>query len=129
VYGQSIFERNANSLYEWLIDWGDNFGWIRTFSLSELQQAANNGRVSVICARRKNRAASGHITMVVPENEQAIAVRRNGEVVQPLESQAGTINRQFIVRNSWWTALSGGAAKYDGFGFWYTDQTKPSIAI
>jgi hypothetical protein len=129
VYGETIFEKNANSLYDWLIEWGDDFGWVRTLSLTELQSAANEGCVAIICARRKNRTASGHMTAVVPESQEFGATRRDGEVVRVVESQAGTTNYRFMVRNPWWTSTSSGVAKYDGFGFWYTDATKEFIAI
>lgn len=113
VYDTTLREMSANSLHDWLADWGPRFGWTRTLSLGEAQDQANRGRVVVICARNRNRNRSGHICAVVPETATQIAVRSGAEVTGPLQSQAGRTNhryRTFV----WWTT-----ATFDGVGFWW----------
>lgn len=120
-YGATVHELNANALYEWLLDWGADFGWVRTVSLSDLQEAANSGRVSVICARRKDRNRSGHIAAVVPETRAFKASRRDAGVVSPVQSQAGASNHEYWVsEKAWWTG-----AQFDSFGFWFREEGAP----
>jgi hypothetical protein len=111
-YAKTVAEINANGLFNWLEEFGDDFGWRRTFSLDELQQAANGGQVSIICAQRKDLNASGHICAVVPENGNAKATRKNNLVAVPLQSQAGVTNFRFGGR-PWWLS-----DKFRSYGFW-----------
>jgi len=56
-------------------------------------------------ARRKDDGRSGHIVAVVPETNDKRA-RRNteGEVIAPLQSQAGSVNFQYGTgKVNWWT--------------------------
>lgn len=124
AYDVTIREMNANSLHDWLSDWGTRFGWARTLSLSDLQDAANAGEVALICARRKDRNRSGHICAVVPETDVSRAGRTNGAVVRPLQSQAGTNNHAFW-NHVWWSQRS--QPMFDAVGFWHTDQTLPAV--
>jgi hypothetical protein len=65
---------------------------------------ANQGGLAVIVARRKEDGRSGHIVMVVPET-QAHRAKRNGagEVIAPLQSQAGESNFRFGTSTlNWW---------------------------
>ena len=114
-YGRTVRELNANSLYDWLEDFGPAFGWQREIELTALQAAANAGGVCVIVARRVDLNRPGHITAVVPETTDAKAVRNaQDEVVRPLESQAGTRN---VVRSApasaWWQG-----SRFQAFAFW-----------
>ncbi|MBD2770152.1 hypothetical protein IC235_19875 [Hymenobacter sp. BT664] len=111
-YGTTVEEYNVNSLYNWLEEFGTDFGWRRTTSLTELQQAANLGQVGIICAQRTNLNAPGHIVAVVPETESHKASRQGGQVSVPLQSQAGAINFRYGGRG-WWTG-----AQFRRFGFW-----------
>jgi len=104
LIGSTITEMRANGLFGWLNDFGPSFGWRRTGTLSDLQQAANQGGLGLIVAKRKDEGRSGHIVMVVPEAEGR-AARRNaaGEVIAPLQSQAGETNFQFGTSTlNWW---------------------------
>jgi predicted chitinase len=114
-YGDSIRELNANMLHDWLEDYGLIFGWKRVVNLDVLQAAANNGEVCIIVARRKDLNRSGHITAVVPEHDNFYAARNpSGEVLRPVESQAGVKNYRFVTKaKSWWLD-----ARYESFGFW-----------
>jgi hypothetical protein len=103
-YGDTIEEVRANGLFRWLRDFGPRFGWRQTGTLTKLQQAANVGGVGLIVARRTQEGASGHIVMVVPETQHA-AARRNaaGEVIAPLQSQAGATNFRYGTgKLDWW---------------------------
>ena len=93
LIGNTISEIRANDLFRWLRDFGPRFGWRQTGTLTKLQQEANQGAVCLIVARRKEDGKSGHIVAVVPETESASAARNSaGEVVRPLQSQAGSKN-------------------------------------
>lgn len=111
-YGTTVNEMNANALYNWLSDFGPEFGWKRSFDLDELQNAANQGKIGIICAIRKNLNESGHICAVVPETAAAKATRVAGKVSVPLQSQAGRTNKAYF-SSKWWSA-----AYYRAFGFW-----------
>src|SRR5947207_15812951 len=84
---------------------GRMFGRRKSGTLTILQQNANQGGVSLIVARRKEDGRSGHIVMVVPETD-AQGARRNsaGDVVAPVQSQAGSVNfRRGTGTLNWWT--------------------------
>lgn len=104
LIGTTLREMRANDLFRWLRDFGPDFGWRQTGTLSKLQQAANQGGVALIVARRKAEGKSGHIVAVVPETAQKSARRdANGEVVAPLQSQAGARNfRMETGTANWW---------------------------
>jgi hypothetical protein len=113
-YGENVAELSANSLYDWLREFGNAFGWSRMAGLDALQEAANNGGVGVICAQRTDLNRSGHICLVVPEVPPHTAARRDGSVSLPLQSQAGTRNFSFSCgTTAWWTG-----SQFRAFGFW-----------
>ncbi|HHW65874.1 MAG TPA: glycoside hydrolase family 19 protein [Rhodocyclaceae bacterium] len=114
-YGRTVRELNANSLYDWLEDFGPAFGWQREIELTALQAAANAGEVCVIVARRVDLNRPGHITAVVPETAAATAVRSaHNEVLRPLESQAGTRNvLRAPAAGAWWLN-----SRFQAFAFW-----------
>lgn len=104
LIGNTIHELRANDLFRWLRDFGPMFGWRQTGTPTKLQLAANQGAVALIVARRKDANRSGHIVMVVPETDTHAARRDNtGEVVAPLQSQAGVSNFQYgTSQPGWW---------------------------
>jgi hypothetical protein len=105
---------NANALHDWLEDHGTDFGWVRRFDLNALQEAVNEGDVGVICAQRKDLNRPGHISVVVPETKDHVAFRRGGDVLRPLQSQAGSRNAKYATGTySWWLG-----EQFDKFGFW-----------
>ncbi len=104
LYEKTIDEQRANDLFRWLRDFGLRFGWRQTGTLTKLQEAANLGGVGLIVARRKLDGKSGHIVAVVPETPEFRAKRDSaGEVLAPLQSQAGSVNfcRRAVPRE-WW---------------------------
>lgn len=115
VYGETVHEMNANMLHDWFKDYGANFGWQNEVDLDSLQGAANVGEVCIIVAQRQDLSRSGHIVAVVPEHDGFQAKRNSaGEVLQPLESQAGATNFRFKVGNRHWWQQD----KFRSFGFW-----------
>jgi hypothetical protein len=117
VYGKTVREMNANSLYDWLDHWSERFGWRRSFEPKELQQTVNLGGIGVVCAKRVDIRRSGHITCVVPETTDHTALRRGEAVIAMLQSQAGSRNKQYF-SSAWWNERSH---EYSGFGFWVHD--------
>lgn len=104
LIGNTVQEMRANDLFHWLRDFGPSFGWRQTGTATKLQQAANQGGVALIIARRKENGRAGHVAAVVPETPEAGA-RRNalGEVSSPLQSQAGSSNFRYGTgKPQWW---------------------------
>ncbi len=112
AYGTTVSEMNANSLFEWFDDFGDDFGWRRVASVDELQTQANLGAVAVISGINADRNRSGHIVAVVPETATAKAQRSGGIVTRPVQSQAGASNFQYG-GTVWWTS-----SRFSDFSFW-----------
>ncbi|HEY0823341.1 MAG TPA: hypothetical protein VGD76_06085 [Ramlibacter sp.] len=104
LIGATIVEVRANDLFRWLRDFGPQFGWRQTGTLTKLQTEVNQGAIGLVVARRKEDGRSGHIVAVVPETDEATA-RRNaaGEVIAPLQSQAGVSNFRYGTgKLNWW---------------------------
>jgi hypothetical protein len=113
-YGDTIDEQRANDLFRWLRDFGPQFGWRQTGSLTKLQLAANSGGIGTIVARRKEDGKSGHIVMVVPEISKSAVWDSKGEVTSPLQSQAGVTNFRYGTgRPDWWRG-----DQFAEFAFW-----------
>lgn len=112
TYGTTVQELNANSLYQWLEEFGPDFGWRRTVSVTELQDAANSGQVCLIVGQRKELNQPGHICAVVPETQEHRVSRRGTVVTVPLQSQAGARNFRYGGR-VWWTG-----SQFGRFAFW-----------
>jgi len=113
-YGDTVHELNANALHDWLRDFGSAFGWSRVAGLNDLQNAADQGSVCMICAQRTDLDRPGHICAVVPEEAPHVAVRGPSGVKLPLQSQAGATNFCFDCGTTKWWA----GAKFRAFGFW-----------
>jgi hypothetical protein len=115
LFGNTIAEMRANDLFRWLRDFGARFGWRQTGTPSKLQQEVNQGAIGLISARRKEDGRSGHIVAVVPETEEVRARRASaGEVIAPLQSQAGTTNFRYGTgKTDWWKA-----EQFAESGFW-----------
>jgi hypothetical protein len=116
-YDQTVREMNANGLHDWLGDFGHTFGWRRVGHADDLQDGANAGSVSVICAQRRDLNRSGHICLVVPERPPDEARRSGDSVLLPLQSQAGTRNFCYSCGTSRWWA----ADQFRAFSFWVHD--------
>ncbi len=61
LFGNTVVELSANSLHDWLYDFGTDFGWVRTFSIDKAQSAANNGKIVIVCAKRVTTNRPGHM--------------------------------------------------------------------
>ncbi len=116
-YDTTVDEITANGLNGWFKQWGPRFGWRRTLDLTELQNAANDGRVCITVARAKPQQHNGHghIVAVVPETGPFVAVRQNGNVTRTVQSQAGAHNQDYVVKR-WWDD-----GTYADFGHWMHD--------
>lgn len=104
LIGDTIDEQRANDLFRWLKGFGTTFGWRESANLTELQEAANLGAICLIIARRKADGKSGHVVMIVPENDDQKATRdSSGNVTNPLQSQAGARNFNYGKGSKdWW---------------------------
>lgn len=113
--GVSIDEQRANDLFRWFRDFGMRFGWRRAASTTELQTEVNQGAIGIIVARRKEDGRSGHIVAVVPETVDNRARRdTSGNVVSPLQSQAGARNFRYGgLPAGWWNG-----AQFAESAFW-----------
>jgi hypothetical protein len=91
--GATIDEQRANDLFRWLRAFGPRFGWRQTGTLTKLQTEINIGAIGLIVARRTEDGRPGHITIVIPETGDSKAKRDgSGDVIAPLQSQAGATN-------------------------------------
>jgi hypothetical protein len=82
VYGKTVTELNANALYEWLRDCTKrksplNFGWHQVHLIEANAAVTSGTHFGVICARRRDRKRSGHITVILPGGIQSQAGRTN----------------------------------------------------
>ena len=111
-YGVTYREMNANSLYEWFMDWSQQFGWKQYFDVEEVQKLADEGKVCICVARRKQSNHSGHIICIIPSHDSKTGIVTANGVFKPLISQAGTNNYK-VSNSSFWHN-----ARYNAFGFW-----------
>lgn len=119
---QAIFNKTVKPIYssaihDWFKNWGACFGWKKMTSLTEIQKkVTEEGGVGIICAKRKIVGLSGHIVPIVPETDQKKAYSENGEVLYPLQSQAGKLNYNYFTRKrkDWWNH-----SRYSSFVLYY----------
>lgn len=112
IYGQTIREMNVNSIYDWIEDWYQFFGWEREIDLLKLQEAANSGKIAIILAKNKDIGKSGHVSVVVPETDIHKAKEYRSGIFYPLQSHAGRRNEKYFTRR-WWISNN-----YSGFSCW-----------
>jgi hypothetical protein len=113
IYAKTVYELNANSLCRWLIQFGDEFLWRRLSGLDDAQGSANNGEVVVACGRRTVESSSGHISIIAPETAAVPAVRVDGRVIRPVQSQAGGACIKLEASGTWWNGK-----EFAEYGFW-----------
>ena len=105
LFGETVDHIYSSAIHDWFLKWGASFGWKRMLSVEEVQNQVNaNGGIGIICAKRKEKGLSGHIVPVIPESSTHKAYRENGEVVYPLQSQAGKLNHLYFsdLKKDWW---------------------------
>ena len=117
VYEKMVTELNANALTDWFENYGESFHWKRVFDIDTLQSEVNTGRLGFIVAQRINLNRSGHIVAIIPETSDHQAQRDAGNnIISPLQSQAGVVNKQLFSENNWWVNPN----KFRKFGLWVT---------
>jgi hypothetical protein len=97
-YGVTVREMNANSLTAWMHATGSTeFGWSAASDMDAAQTAANTGSVVILLAANKVASRSGHVSVVLAESSEHTAHRdeTSGQVVVPLQSQAGSKNFKY----------------------------------
>ncbi len=117
LYGITAREYTANLIHDWFLDWGREFAWEKIPDVHTLQQMVNSkGGVGILCAKRRETRKSGHITVVVPETESEKAIYQNGQVIIPLQSQAGAVNFNYFSEEAgmWWQH-----ERFSSFIFYY----------
>jgi hypothetical protein len=113
-YGKTVEEMRANYIFNWLVEYGEDFGWKRVFTANDLQSAVNSGDIGIICAQRTDMERPGHIQIIAPEHGVYEANRAKGKVTQPLQSNAGASNFTYgFLGSNWWLG-----SKFRQFGFW-----------
>lgn len=102
-YGKTLYELNANALYDWFLNYGSALGWKSVTTQDEAQRLANAGSLVIVSAAKKD-GTPGHITAVVPENgaNQAVRDAKTGKVTAMLQSNAGAVNDDFF-SSVWWS--------------------------
>ena len=115
IYGQTVDELNANSLNQWMRTRGAGFGWSEAADMTAAQQAANGGSIVIILASHRQAGHSGHVSVVLAESPDHQAQRdEHGQVVVPLQSQAGSRNFKYSASSGapgsrsrqWWSDAS-----------------------
>ena len=102
IYGQTVREMSANSLHDWLIKYGQKFGWAivdygKDVQASQLRVYLNaRNTYGVISSKRVGGKGSGHITLAFPDATNPI----EGEGC--LQSQAGTYNKRWFKDDKWY---------------------------
>ncbi len=109
-----VIELSANYVGAWLNKWGSDFGWTRTTSAKQAQEAANAGNVAIIQASKIDGVSAGHVGVIMAEgNGHAHTTGKDskgGETYQPLQSQAGASNFKYSdaaptgggISDDWW---------------------------
>jgi hypothetical protein len=115
VYEKMVTELNANALTDWFENYGESFHWKRVLDIDILQKEVNTGMLGFIVAQRINLNRSGHIVAIIPETSDHHAQRdANNNIISPLQSQAGVVNKQLFTANNWWVNPN----KFRKFGLW-----------
>jgi hypothetical protein len=113
-YDKTVTELTANRISDWFDKFGSSFGWSRLFDLNTMQDEVNKGQLGILVAQRINLNNPGHIVAIVPETPMNAAKRVNGQVIVPLQSQAGRINKKYSAANTWWEDKT----RFKKFSFW-----------
>lgn len=86
---KGAYELNANATYNWLKDYGSNYGW-RVVSKKEAQSRANSGYPTIAIWKNPS-GASGHVMVVRPEGNGYYYSDYKGPVI----AQAGSSNKNY----------------------------------
>lgn len=96
IYDETVTELSTNALVDWLHQHGSGFGWRQINSIGDVQLAAMNGAVVLICGRRTQSDQHGHLTIALGGDQHAPL----------LQSQAGRTNVQADDLGDWWSEFA-----------------------
>lgn len=98
VYGKTVREMSANSLVDWMKEFGPLAGW-EVSDDPEILEKNSEGYIGVILAKNKDRRRSGHVSIVFPK--EGIPVELHAQ------SQAGRTNKNRFF-SSWYNSSTFG---------------------
>ena len=132
IYEDTVTELNANSLNKWFRDHGSRFGWREESDMTAAQDAVNKGEIGILSAANTNSKRSGHISVILAEDKDHQAARKDGKVEVPLQSQAGAKNFKYSAESGapgskskkWWADKS----HKDGAAFIFNGSNESPIA-
>jgi len=96
VYGAGVtLELNANTLFDWFINWGHRFGYVQ-YSETGAQELVDKGGFAVVVAKNVDLRKSGHISVVLPSQMMDLRVVKPipEDTKAPLQWNAGRFNRE-----------------------------------
>jgi len=131
IYDQTVREINTNTMTGWMDDYGAEFGWAKAVDMTEAQEMANAGHPVFILAGKVRNEGSGHISIVLAEDENNQAQRdeESGEVLHPIQSNAGGTNAKVGYGASrggeWWNARN----YRDGHAWYHVGAGTPPIPL
>src|SRR5690606_22967984 len=98
----TVHQLSANALAQWMVDYGESFGWELVATAEQGQQLANEGNLVIILAQNTTENEDfaegyepGHVSVIIAEGGQHAAARDGDELQSPLQSQAGADNFTF----------------------------------
>jgi hypothetical protein len=94
MYEKTVTEYSANMLYDWLVKWGPTYGFRRIDDAGKAQTMINAGGTGCACAKKLG--GVGHVSVLLPESPDQLALTKNGVVLAPVQSQAGAKNRRLF---------------------------------
>lgn len=83
------YELDANGVYDWLLDHGQEYGW-REVTAEEAQNSANEGYPVVAAMSKKSTNGVGHVQIVCPSEDGTY-----NSTLGPTVAQAGSTNTNY----------------------------------
>lgn len=108
IYGKTVKEMSADSLFVWLENFGSYFGWKKISNAHEIQTMVNDGCIGIISGTDYDPKGPGHITVVLSEKQGYKAkykIIENSKILVPLQSQAGYYNHK-VFCDDWYNLPS-----------------------
>ncbi len=93
-------QMTGTAVWDWLIDYGKEFGWKPVEDLKQAQELADVGHVVTIIALPKNVNSDARLTMVVPETKECFDPQYQKGI--PCQSRAG----KTFIKTDWYNGSS-----------------------